>query len=123
MELAKTNATKRPEAKNKIFGVRVTDQEHADFEMLAWASGKTLSEWARETLLERSPTPPDQSIHHELFTEMVGLQMLLMGLLAPLLQGRQLSPDQYQEIVRAAQSGKGKRARELLAQRLGQEEK
>ena len=57
------------------------------------------------------------------FTELVGLQMLLMGCFSPLLQGQRLSPEQYQEIVRAVQSGKGKRAKELLTQRLGLEEK
>jgi hypothetical protein len=123
MALATTDGVKRPEAKTRIFGVRVTDREHAELETLAWASGKTLSEWARDMLLERNSALPRLNIHHELFTEMVGLQMLLMGCFSPLLQGQRLTPEQYQEVVRAAQAGKGKRAKELLAQRMGQEEK
>jgi hypothetical protein len=74
-------------------------------------------------LLERSSALPRLNIHHELFTEMVGLQMLLMSCFSPLLQGQRLTPEQYQEVVRAAQAGKGKRAKELLAQRAEQEEK
>ena len=92
-------------------------------EALAWASGKTLSEWARDMLLERSTTLPHLNIHHELFTEMVGLQMLLMGCFSPMLQGQRLTAEQYQEVIRAAQTGKVKRAKELLSQRAEQEEK
>jgi hypothetical protein len=123
MQLLNKGEARRPEAKARIFGVRVTEREHAELEALAWATGKTLSEWAREALLERSTGAPVQSIHHELFAEMVGLQMLLMGCFSPLLQGQRLTPEQYQELVRSVQSGKGKRAKELLAQRLGQEAK
>lgn len=123
MRVAATDGVKRPAAKAKIFGVRVTDREHAELETLAWTAGKTLSEWARDMLLERSSALPLLNIHHEVFTELVGLQMLLMGFFGPLLQGKQLAPEQFQELVRAAQSGKVKRARELLAERLGQEGK
>jgi hypothetical protein len=49
--------------------------------------------------------------------------MLLMGCFSPMLQGQRLTAEQYQEVVRVAQTGKGKRAKELLMQRLGQEEK
>jgi hypothetical protein len=123
MQWVKSEGTKRPEAKTRIFGVRVTDREHAELEAVAWTSGKTLSEWARQVLLERSPVISNRSIDHELFAEMVGLQMLLMGCFSPLLQGQRLTTEQYQELVRSVQSGKGKRAKELLAQRLGQEAK
>ena len=123
MHMAATDGVKRPEAKAKIFGVRVTDREHSELETLAWTAGKTLSEWARDMLLERGSTLPRLNIHHEVFTELVGLQMLLMGFFGPLLQGKQLGPEQFQELVRAAQSGKVKRAKELLAGRSGQEEK
>jgi hypothetical protein len=123
MAWATTDGVKRPASKAKIFGVRVTDREHSELEALAWASGKTLSEWARDMLLERSTTLPHLNIHHELFTEMVGLQMLLMGCFSPMLQGQRLTAEQYQEVVRVAQTGKGKRAKELLAQRAEQEEK
>jgi hypothetical protein len=69
MASATTDGVKRPASKAKIFGVRVTDREHSELEALAWASGKTLSEWARDMLLERSTTLPHLNIHHELFTE------------------------------------------------------
>jgi hypothetical protein len=123
MQSTRLDGSKRPEAKVRIFGVRVTEREHEELETLAWSSGKTLSEWAREALLERNSVLTDQSIHHELFAEMVGLQMLLMGCFSPLLQGQRLTSEQYQELVRTVQSGKGKRAKELLAQRLEQKEK
>ena len=74
-------------------------------------------------MLQRLERAEEDRLSVHVFTELVGLQMLLMGFFAPLLQGRQVSPEQYQEIVRAVQAGKGKRAKELLAQRLGKEEK
>ncbi len=123
MQLEKIDGAKRPEAKTKIFGVRVTESEYAGLEATAWAAGQTLSEWSRDQLLGRIERAEEDRLTAHVFTELVGLQMLLMGCFSPLLQGQQLSPEQYQELVRTVQSGKGKRAKELLAQRLGQEEK
>ena len=79
--------------------------------------------WARDRLLVHMKRAETDRITAHVFTELIGLEMLLMGFFSPLLQGRQISPEQYQEIVRSVQAGKGKRAKELLAQRLGQEEK
>jgi hypothetical protein len=113
----------RPSVRSRQIGVRVTEEEYLLLERLAWSSGQKIADWARDQLLGRMERAEEDRLTAHVFTELVGLQMLLMGCFSPLLQGQQLSPEQYQELVRTVQSGKGKRAKELLAQRLGQEEK
>jgi mobilization protein NikA len=113
----------RPAVRSRQIGVRVTEEEYQALERNAWSVGQKVADWARDQLLQRMERAEEDRLTAHVFTELVGLQMLLMGCFSPLLQGQRLSPEQYQEIVRAVQSGKGKRAKELLTQRLGQEEK
>ena len=120
---AEQNGQGKPANRTKTLGVRISESEFATLERRAWQSRKTVADWARDQLLQRMERAEEDRLSAHVFTELVGLQMLLMGFFAPLLQGRQISPEQYQEIVRSVQTSKGKRAKELLAQRLGQEEK
>lgn len=117
------NGLARPSVRSRILSARLTEAEYAALEKQAWSSGMTIGDWARDQLLARMERAEADRLAAHVFTELIGLQMLLMGFFSPLLQGRQISPEQYQEIVRSVQSGKVKRAKELLAQRLGQEEK
>lgn len=118
-----TNALTRPAVRDRQIGVRLTEDEFSSMERAAWSNGQKAADWARDQLLQRMERAEEDRLSAHVFTELVGLQMLLMGFFGPLLQGQQLTPDQYQELVRTVQSGKVKRAKELLAQRLGQEEK
>ena len=120
---AEQNGLGKPAKRTRTLGVRISESEFATLEQRAWQSGKTVADWARDQLLVRMERAETDRIAAHVFTELIGLEMLLMGFFSPLLQGRQISPEQYQEIVRSVQAGKGKRAKELLAQRLGQEEK
>jgi hypothetical protein len=120
---AEQNGQEKPAKRTRTLGVRVSESEFATLKQRAWQSGKTVADWARDQLLVRMERAEEDRLSAHVFTELVGLQMLLMGFFAPLLQGRQITPEQYQEIVRCVQAGKVKRAKELLAQRLGQEEK
>jgi len=117
------NGLTRPSVRNRILSARLCETEYTALEKQAWSRGMTLGDWARDQLLARMERAEEDRLSAHVFTELIGLQMLLMGFFAPLLQGRQISPEQYQEIVRSVQTGKGKRAKELLAQRLGQEAK
>lgn len=122
---AKTTTTvlERPAVRSRQIGIRVTEDEYKSLENTAWSSGQKVADWGHDQLLARMERVEEDRLSAHLFTELVGLEMLLMGLFAPLLQGRQINAEQYQELVRSVQAGKGKRAKELLAQRLGQEEK
>jgi hypothetical protein len=113
----------RPSARNRILSARITEAEYTALEKQAWSKGMTLSDWARDQLLGRIERAETDGIAAHVFTELIGLEMLLMGFFSPLLEGRQISAERYQELVRSVQSGKEKRARELLAQRLAQEAK
>ncbi|MHB2008379.1 MAG: plasmid mobilization protein [Acidobacteriaceae bacterium] len=113
----------RPSVKSKQIGVRVTEAEYAALEREAWRTGHKVGDWARDQLLERMKQAEDDRISAHVFTELIGLQMLLMSSFSPLVQGKTLTAEQYQELIRNVQSGKGKRARELLLQRANQEGK
>ena len=113
----------RPPVKNRQIGVRVTEEEFAALEREAWRTGHKVGDWARNQLLERMKRAEDDRISAHVFTELIGLQMLLMGSFSPLVQGKTLTAEQYQELVRNVQAVKSKRARELLLQRTNQEGK
>ncbi|MBW8869745.1 MAG: hypothetical protein JF563_03070 [Acidobacteriales bacterium] len=99
----------------------MTDEEYEALEQLAWASGKKVADWARDVLFERRDGDGGDPISVHVFTELIGLQMLLLGSFGPLLSGQQLSVEQYQEIARTVQQSKQLRAKELLALRRKQE--
>lgn len=52
-----------------------------------------------------------------IFTELVGIQMLLMGTLEPLLRGEKMVQDQISTLFRQVQSTKAAKAQELLEKR------
>jgi hypothetical protein len=91
-------------------------------EEAARASGKTLSEWAREVLLAAAPSSAKGALDNVLLTEVVGLQLLLMNALAPLTRGEQIGSEQYQAILKSVQASKSRAAQELLARRARGEE-
>ena len=55
-----------------------------------------------------------------IFTELVGIQMLLMGTLEPLLRGENMVQDQISILFRQVQSTKAVKAQELLEKRAKQ---
>jgi hypothetical protein len=102
---------------------KLTTNEAKAVEEAASRAGKTPSEWARELLLHGvvvgSHTPMDLHI----FTELVGIQMLLMNTLEPLLRGDKLAQEQLTVLFRQVQTTKAAKAHELLAKRSQNKEK
>ena len=102
---------------------KLTTNEAKAVEEAASRAGKTPSEWARELLLRGvavgSHTPMDMHI----FTELVGIQMLLMNTLEPLLRGDKLAQEQLAILFRQVQTTKAAKAQELLAKRSQNREK
>jgi hypothetical protein len=118
-----TNGSKRPLARNRILSARFTDSEYSALESLAWSKGTTLADWVRDVLLhslEGSSQPP-MDMH--IFTELVGIQMLLMNTLEPLLRGDKLAQEQLTVLFRQVQTTKATKAQELLAKRSQKREK
>jgi hypothetical protein len=58
-----------------------------------------------------------------IFTELVGIQMLLMNTLEPILRGEKLEQDQIAVLFRQVQTTKAVKAQELLARRSQKQEK
>ena len=109
--------------RSRNLSTKLTTNEAKAVEEAASRAGKTPSEWARELLLRGvvvgSHTPMDMHI----FTELVGIQMLLMNTLEPLLRGDKIAQEQLTVVFRQVQTTKATRAQELLAKRGQNKEK
>jgi uncharacterized protein (DUF1778 family) len=104
-------------ARSRSIGTKLTPDEEQQILSAAQAQGKALSEWVRDVLL-RGATPTirgEMEIH--IFTELVGIQMLLMNALEPLLLGDKITQEQLNLLFRRVQTTKAAQAQELLAKR------
>jgi hypothetical protein len=95
-------------------GTKVTTSEFDSLKRRAKTYGQTLSEWTREVLLREVR---EEQSGFDLICEVVGLQLLLMNVLAPLSRGEKITADQFQTIVRSIQTTKVKAAQDMLARR------
>ena len=102
------------ESRTQSVATRFTPSEARALTEKAEATGQNLREWTRAILL-RELKDEQSSVH--LISEIVGLQLLMMNVLAPLARGERISVDQFQAIVRSVQSTKVKAAQEMLARR------
>ena len=118
-----TNGSKRPLARNRILSARFTGSEYVALESFAWSKGTTLADWVRDVLLHglEGASQPQMDLH--IFTELVGIQMLLMNALEPLLRGDKLAQEQLTLLFRQVQTTKAAKAQELLAKRTQNKEK
>lgn len=114
-------AAHRPDVRSRQIGVRLTEPEYAALEKLAWAEGRTAGEWARELLSRAIRNGAEERIAEQAFTELVGLQLLLMNALQPLLAGQRIGAEQFQKLVEQIQATKQIKARELLTRRAAKE--
>ena len=109
--------------RTRTIGVRVTEPEYLALEAEAWKAGKTVADWARDQILGRPGLHGVSSLDEHLFTELVGIQLLLMNTLGPLLRGDRLTAEQLDAVLRQVQSAKARKAQELLTKRLSAEER
>lgn len=93
---------------------KLTAQEMAMVETASESDGRALGEWVREVLLREIAR---EQRDFDLICEVVGLQLLLMNVLAPLARGERITGDQFQSIVKSIQTTKVKAAEEMLARR------
>ena len=66
----------------------VTPEEERQILVAATAQGKPLAEWVREVLLDGAIAANRGEMEMHIFTELVGIEMLLMNALEPLLRGK-----------------------------------
>ena len=96
---------------------KLTTIEAQAVEEAASRAGKTPSEWARDVLLRPEALGKGTEMEVHLFTELIGIEMLMMKTLEPILRGERLEPDQIAVLFRQVQSTKAAKAQELLARR------
>ena len=118
-----TDGSKRPLARNRILSARFTEGEYVALESFAWSKGKTLADWVRDVILHSLEGTSQPQMEMHIFTELVGVQMLLMNTLEPLLRGDKLAQEQLTVLFRQVQTTKAAKAQELLAKRSQNKEK
>ena len=104
-------------ARTRSIGTKLTPDEEKKIVAAAEEDGKAPSEWAREILLRAAVHRNSETMERHIFTELVGLQMLLMNTLEPLLCGEKLARDEVAARFRQVQKGKAAQALELLNRR------
>ena len=102
---------------------KLTVSEAKAIEEAASRASKTPSEWARDLMLRSAAPGSHSEMEMHIFTELVGIQMLLMGTLEPLLRGDKMAQDQLTVLFRQVQATKAAKAQELLAKRSQKQEK
>ena len=108
------------ESRTQSIATRFTEAEEEALLKAAEARGQNLREWARDVLL-REATLHNKSVSAEsLMTEIIGLQLFLTNVLSPIACGEQMSPDQYQELMRQVKVNKYHAAREVIAQQVAE---
>ena len=110
-------------ARSRSIGTKLTPAEEKQILAAAEADGKAPSEWARDLLLRGAISTNRGEMELHIFTELVGIQMLLMSTLEPLLRGETLTQEQLAILFRRVQTTKATQAQELLAKRSQNREK
>lgn len=105
------------EPRTQSIATRFTRSEEQALLTRAEANGQNLREWAREVLLRVTVDESRGEMEMHIFTEVVGIQMLLMSALDPLLRGEKMAQEQLAALYRRVQTTKATRAQELLAKR------
>lgn len=103
--------------RTRTASAKVTASEFAELESYAYQRGQSVSEWIRQTLLKEVRTQRTGSLNHHIFTELVGIQLLLINTIAPLIRGDRLTAEQLDAVLRRVQSIKSRKAQELLEKR------
>ena len=119
----RSTQTKCRENRTQSIATRFTRAEEQALKKRAAASGQNLREWAREVLLRGDANGRRAEMEMHLFTELVGIEMLMMKTLEPILRGDKLEPDQIAMLFRQVQSTKAAKAQELIVRRAQKQEK
>ena len=104
--------------RTQTISTKLTPEEERKLQQASLAAGKKTAEWVRDVLLASARNRSEAGEDAILLTEIVGIQLFLMNVLAPLTRGELVSADEYESMIRAVQADKARTARELVARRL-----
>lgn len=107
----------KKDVRARTASTKVTDSEFAELEACAYQHGQSVSEWIRQTLLNEVRTQHNGSMNHHIFTELIGVELLLINTLGPLIRGETMTAEHLAAILKQVQSTKGRKALEVLAKR------
>ena len=110
------NKLRGRDRRSQNLSTKLTHEEEMLIERTSSASGKTPSEWARDVLLREAEQSSGSVSTGALMTEIVGLQLFLTDVLQPVACGEQMSPHQYEELMRQVRASKHQAAREVITQ-------
>jgi hypothetical protein len=105
------------EPRTQSIATRFTRSEEQMLQKRAEANGQNLREWARDVLLRVALYESRAEMELHIFTELVGIQMLLMNAPEPLLRGEKMAQQQLAALYRRVQTTKAAQAQELLTKR------
>jgi hypothetical protein len=111
------------EARTQSIATRFTRSEEQALQKRAEANSQNLREWAHDVLLRVVVIESRGEMEMHIFTELVGVQMLLMNALDPPLRGEKMTQEQLAALCRRVQTTKAAQAQELLAKRGHNKEK
>src|SRR6266849_5854730 len=100
-----------PALRTKSISTKVTDEEYAQFEALA--GGQTISEWARDVLL--NATKPDAG-QQTVLAEVLALRTILLNIHFAVSQGQTLTTEEMQRLIERADQNKLSKARQRFAE-------
>lgn len=104
------------ESRTQSVATRFTEAEEQALLKAAKARGQNLREWAREVLLREATLHDEPASTDALMTEIIGLQLFLTHAFQPIACGEQMTPSQYEELMRQVKTNKHEAAREVIAQ-------
>jgi hypothetical protein len=110
-------------ARTRKMSTYLTPDEERQILAAATAQGKALNEWVREVLLAGAMGTNRGEMEMHIFTELVGIEVLLINALEPLLRGSTMAQDQLTILFRQVQATKASQAQALLAKRSQNKEK
>ena len=100
-----------PALRTKSISTKVTDEEYAQFEVLA--GEQTISEWARDVLLNATkPNATEQTV----LAEVLALRTILLNIHFAVSQGETLAVEEMQKLIERADQNKLSKARQRLAE-------
>jgi hypothetical protein len=100
-----------PSLRTKSISTKVTDEEYAQFEVLA--GGQTISEWVRDVLLKAAkPNAGEQTV----LAEVLALRTILLNIHFAVSQGQTLTAEEMQQLIERADHNKLSKARQRLAE-------
>jgi hypothetical protein len=99
----------KPPLRTKSIGFKVSEEEYAQLETAAQASGQTLGEWCREMILRGGAS------HDPALAEIIGVRLLLVNVLGPLAAGERVTPERFNQLLDQISEGRVARPVVLLS--------